>query len=375
MHVLEILNSYPGETFIQEHCRAILSGNVSVSWVFWQVDRPGIIRPVPVSGLRNCIGLTNPNRISKVRKAISQVLYGKGQEGYIRRQAKEIQQLKPDLIHFHFASLAAQHIKLIKSLGVPFTFSVRGSDVQVDPLVVSGFTDRLSEAATLARGIHTVSEGLKATVSTLAHVEPEKISVIRTAISSNWSSMARRQVANNFISIGRLHWRKGYNDLILAAAKLHKLGHQFTLTIVGEGNARQELEYMIRDLKLEDIVFLPGRKDHKEIAELMATADLYISTSIAEGFPNVVAEAMFSGVPVLAADGSNVSELFADGVDYLACSNSPESVCSGIVKYISLDEEQKKAMIDSAKHKATTYFSYDQHRASFEKLWFGSNKK
>jgi len=110
------------------------------------------------------------------------------------------------------------------------------------------------------------------------------------------------------LAVGRLEKQKDFKTLIRAFA-LVKRKIDAQLIILGEGGQRKELEKLILDLDLED-VYLKGFTDNPYF--YMANADILVSTSLWEGFSNVLTEAGILGLPILATDcGSGSRELLA----------------------------------------------------------------
>jgi len=72
------------------------------------------------------------------------------------------------------------------------------------------------------------------------------------------------------------------------------------LIILGEGNARDEIEALVSRLGLQERVFLPGHIQNPY--PVMREARLFVSSSNLEGFPNAIIEAMSLGCPVVATD-------------------------------------------------------------------------
>lgn len=104
----------------------------------------------------------------------------------------------------------------------------------------------------------------------------------------------------HFISYGRLLERKGFQDLISAFAVVQRDYPDCTLTIYGEGIFRKHLEDLVKILKLQESVKLPGKVS--DPTDLLLTADCFVFPSWFEGFSGALVEAMMSGIPIIASD-------------------------------------------------------------------------
>lgn len=369
LNILEVLNSYPGETFIQEHAKAITQHtDIQLSWAFWQTDKIGKLKKV-VPELYDCVALANPNRLSGTRKAMIKASYFNAEDAYVKALKKQVRHLKPDIIHFHFATLAVQHHKWVLDLNIPFTFSIRGSDIQTQTVVSKEYSAKLAEVTERAIAVHSVCEHLTTEFFNVCGAN-DKTTVIRTAIGDRWRGIIRNPVKGNILSVGRLHWRKGYPDLLVAGSILRQNGADFRLTIIGEGDQRQQLEFMIRDLSLNDCVNLVGKLPQELISSHFAAAHAFVLPSLAEGFPNVVAEAVFARVPVIASEASNVSEIFSDDEVVLTPSHNPEKLAENIMRFVTTNEPRvNQEMTDRAFKKSESIFSHLQHAKAFQNFW------
>jgi GalNAc-alpha-(1->4)-GalNAc-alpha-(1->3)-diNAcBac-PP-undecaprenol alpha-1,4-N-acetyl-D-galactosaminyltransferase len=120
----------------------------------------------------------------------------------------------------------------------------------------------------------------------------------------------------HILAIGKLIPQKGFDLLIKAFAQVCDPHPEWTLTILGEGEMRSELEELCADLELEDRVFMPGVA--KNIDAHLRKADIFALTSRFEGFPVTLCEAMACGVPVIAADClSGPREIIHNNIDGL----------------------------------------------------------
>lgn len=113
------------------------------------------------------------------------------------------------------------------------------------------------------------------------------------------------------IAVGRLSQEKDFKTLIYAFSNVReKLDCR--LIILGEGSERSNLEDLIEELKLEDIIQLPGFVDNPHA--WISHSNLFILSSFYEGFGNVLVEAMACGIPVISTNcPSGPSEILEDG--------------------------------------------------------------
>lgn len=116
------------------------------------------------------------------------------------------------------------------------------------------------------------------------------------------------------LAVGRLVHQKGFDLLLRACARLSWLHQEWRLVILGEGPDRPVLERFCLAHGLEERVLMPGRLGN--VSEWYARADLFVLSSRYEGFPNVLAEAMAAGLPVVSSNcPTGPSDLVHNGVD------------------------------------------------------------
>lgn len=117
--------------------------------------------------------------------------------------------------------------------------------------------------------------------------------------------------------VSRLIEGKGLQYVIpslkqVQAGVKEKCGRAIELVIVGDGPYKKQLEEIVRQTGNKDIVKFQGRQDKEQVRQHCQNADIFILPSLSEGMPNVVLEAMASGLPVLMTPCEGSKELVTD---------------------------------------------------------------
>lgn len=113
------------------------------------------------------------------------------------------------------------------------------------------------------------------------------------------------------LAVGRLVEPKGYDYLVEAAAEVVRAFTGAVFCIAGDGPLRGRLEQLIDSLGISGQVRLLGTR--KDVADLLAACDLYVLSSVDEGLPMALLEAMVAGAPVVSTRIAGVQDVIVDG--------------------------------------------------------------
>lgn len=114
-----------------------------------------------------------------------------------------------------------------------------------------------------------------------------------------------------FLSIGRLHTRKGYHKLMDAHAKLLKAGFEHSVIIIGDGEELPNLLAQQKRLGVEKTFIFTGNKMNPY--PYLKNADFFIMPSESEAWPLVIAEALILQKPIIATKVGDVEMMIKDG--------------------------------------------------------------
>lgn len=157
-------------------------------------------------------------------------------------------------------------------------------------------------------------------------------------------------------AVGRLSPEKGFDLLVRATAELRRSGYDLSLWIAGEGDARGELTRLIDELGAGDFVRLLGHvADPKLFYQAM---DVYALSSLREGLPNVLLEAMALGAPVVATRVAGVPTLIEDDDSGLLVQpGSTIALTEGIRRLLD-DQLLRERFSTAARRRVETEFSF-----------------
>ena len=140
-------------------------------------------------------------------------------------------------------------------------------------------------------------------------------------------------------AVGRLERRKGF-PLLLAAARilLDRFPHRpIKFLIAGDGSERPAIQADIARSGLCHVVTVLGHRE--DVAEVMATFDVFAFTSLCEGLPQVLVQAAFLGKPIVAFDVEGVREIVSHGhTGYVVPAGDVATLASHIVALLDSDE-------------------------------------
>jgi glycosyltransferase involved in cell wall biosynthesis len=128
------------------------------------------------------------------------------------------------------------------------------------------------------------------------------------------------------LAAGRLDWQKGFDILIRAFAQAGKAHPGWSLWIFGEGAERPRLEKLALSLHCNGEVYFPGQTNQLGLA--MAQATIFALSSRYEGQPNVLAEALAHGLPVVATSCPGVVTMLDSDVNGLLVAQEDEEQLS-----------------------------------------------
>ncbi len=237
-----------------------------------------------------------------------------------------------------------------------------------------------------ASQIVSLSEGVKENLVKRYKIKPQDIKVIYNPVdleninkqlTEGQIDPAHQEIFNTtdkiVITAGRLVPQKDQRTLLDAFAKVN---HQESsrLVILGEGPLKDELLQQAAQLNIEDRIYFVGFQSNPYI--YFSKADLFILTSIHEGFSHVIAEALATGTPVVSTNcKSGPAEVLNNGEYGALCPvGDVDALAENMLRILQLNEADLADIIEKG-HTRAGHFDAKQIVKQYEDVFLQTLKK
>jgi glycosyltransferase involved in cell wall biosynthesis len=167
---------------------------------------------------------------------------------------------------------------------------------------------------------------------------------------------------------------KDHKNLFNAMEILRDEGCAFHILLVGDGlsYSNSELVAALAERKLSSVVSLLDRRN--DMPDVMNAFDLFILSSLGEGFPNVLVEAMACGIPCVVTDVGDAATIVAD-TGWVVPSRNPLELARAIEKALHEWKQEKNTWIDRkrmCRERVLREYSLECMAKAYQRLWFGN---
>ncbi|MGE5500012.1 MAG: glycosyltransferase [Syntrophothermus sp.] len=231
------------------------------------------------------------------------------------------------LIHAHFGPSAIEMLPVAERTGLPLLVTFHGYDASsllynesylndIRPVFRRSYVIAVSEY--MAQRL--IEKG----------ADPARMRVIYYGISSEKFPFREREAVKEkfsrgetvrFLQVSNFNAKKGHEYTLKAFAGLLKKVKNVKLILAGDGELRENMIKLAAELGIEEYTEFPGSVNPEAVASLMEQADIFVHHSVTaasgdqEGIPNVIMEAMATGLPVISTVHAGIPELITGGVN------------------------------------------------------------
>lgn len=262
--------------------------------------------------------------------------------GVLARPALDLARRGVEHVHAHFAARASlEALRTGRLLGVPVSITAHAHDIFRTP---RNLERKLRSADVVTTPCRYNLRHLRSLV------EPEHAARIHEIVIGVDARVFRRTLphpgVNRVLAVGRLVEKKGFADLVDAAARLRDA----RVTIVGDGPLEEPLRRRIAERGVGDRVELAGARTPDEVRALLEDAAVLAMPCVVaadgdrDAMPVVVKEALAMEVPVVATDEVGLPELVDDACGRLVAPHDAEGLARALGELLALTPEQRAAL-------------------------------
>ena len=306
--------------------------------------------PVQVREFHPCGGLDSPGGIYQLARLA----------GFLRRE-------KFDVLHAHDLWSNLMGVPAARLARVPAIISSRRD--------LAHFDWYQGRKRTWLRRIQNLSDVVLANATPIRDAliaedgfTPEKLRVIHNGVDTQRFQQGKRDrprlfpgldAAKLVVLVGNMHSDvKGHPWLIAAASEVIRGVPEIRFVFAGDGEMRPQLEKQAADLGLRDRFLFLGRRS--DIPDILASSDIAILPSRAEGLPNAVLEYMAAGLPTIASRVGGNAELVQEGVTGLLVPAEDSKAISDALLRLLRDPELSRSIAANGKRAAVESYGFDR---------------
>jgi colanic acid/amylovoran biosynthesis glycosyltransferase len=248
---------------------------------------------------------------------------------------------KISLLHAHHGQLGVLLLPFKDETKLPLVTSIRGRDATMANQPV-GYLENMKMLFERGERFFPVCNYLADRLIAWG-CAPEKIRVLYGGVDLDqfhYQAPNLESSSQNILSMGRLVEKKGHHILMQAFQKIREKFPNATLTIIGGGEMEELLRSLAVQLELGESFRLLSHLHKSQVREQMAKADLFVAASLeasngdVEGIPNVLKEAMATGIPVVSTYHAGIPELITNDKEGVLVQENNVDALAGALEWM-----------------------------------------
>lgn len=293
---------------------------------------------------------------------------------FLPKLAKEIRESKPEIIHCesHLFLTTVQALEAAKKFRIPSVVTIHG--------VIA----RRNIAVNLAQYLYICSFGLRMFQSVKKVIcltksdakeiirygcPIKKIRIVPNAIDTERFKPCNKKQENLIVWAGRFVPEKGINCLIEATRLVLQVSKDAEFLFIGDGPLREKAEAQVNKYCLQDKVHFTGPVDRDKVAEILGRASVFILTSLKEGLPLSLLEAMASGAAVIGSKISSTEEVIVPWQNGLCTQLGNAKELADNILTLSHDNDLRKKLGQKARESIIEKYNWESVLGRIERVY------
>ncbi len=319
------------------------------------------------------LGFLQPKHILKLFKEVKK--YKKLYEQWIWfSKFLPIVLYKPDILHLQWARDLEFYYFLKEKFNIKLVVSLRGAHINYTPIVEPRMAVIYNCTFPMIDGFHAVSLAIGLEAQKYGAM-PDKIRCIHSVIPPRFFHFFKpfeksKNKTIQIVSVGRFHWKKGFQYAFDALYLLKKAGLDVEYTVIGSEVIPENVLFHLHQLHLEPQIKFIGTLAQEDLLETLKSFDALLLSSVEEGIANVVLEAMAVGLPVISTNCGGMAEVVAHkDTGWLVNSRSPKAIANAIIELSETSEKELQRITQNAHNIVKEHFSAKDSLRKFIELY------
>lgn len=292
----------------------------------------------------------------------------------LKKVIKILKSIKPDIVHCHSSKagvigrIAAKTVKVKNVYYTPHGYMIQSPQISQRKKWFFGTIEKILGRYFTTKNIH-VSKGEAAIARQNKLISDKKSLVIYNGMNfpDYQLNKTKDKEIFNIITIARMDEQKNpWDSIKMAEALINEFPH-VNYTYIGDGKYYDEILKYVTSKDLQEKIVLPGFKDNP--LEYLVSSDLFLLTSLYEGLPYSLIEAIAYKVPLFASDVTGNNEIVIE--NYNGLLYNINNIDEGIVKLknLLLDKDRLTEMSENAYNHFLEYFTFSKMMQKYDELY------
>lgn len=272
-------------------------------------------------------------------------------------------------VHVHFGTNAAAVAMLAHILGGPtYSFTVHGPDELTDAPLLD-FPAKINHASFVAAISHFCKSQLIRFSSISA---AEKIEIVHCGLDLSDFEESPPPDNHTFVCVGRLCPQKGQAQLPAVAARLKEEFPALKILLIGDGEARPEIEKEIARHEVGDHVIIKGWMENSAVRNEIRGARSFLLPTFAEGLPVVIMEALALGRPVISTYVAGIPELLDEQCGWIIPAGDEDALTNAMRDALGATPDRLARLGREGRIRVTAEHDVDKEAAKLAARFFAA---
>jgi len=281
---------------------------------------------------------------------------------------------RPDVLHIQWARDLEFYWFLKTEFDIAIVVSLRGAHINYTPIVEPHIAKIYQACFPEVNAFHAVSKAI-AEEALKYKALPERVKIIHSPVDAAVLQYFTPYVKTikqtlQLVSVGRFHWKKGYDYALQTLAILRDAGLDVHYTIIAANAVPEAILFQIDQLHLKTHITITKGMPQDALLQHLATYDMMLLPSLEEGIANVVLEAMAIGLPVVSTNCGGMAEVVKPlETGWLVPVRAPKAMADAVIAVSRTSEKEVQKITSTAHQLIRNTFDADDSIADFLTLY------